>query len=321
MAKIRVGVIRGGPSSEYGVSLKTGSEVLKYLSTDKYLPIDILIDRQGKWHWWGLPTTPDKIASRVDLVFNALHGEYGEDGEVQSILDDLGIPYSGSGRLASALGMNKAMAKNIFNREGIKTPRDVLLEANTDPVQAADFVFRQLPPPWIIKPVDRGSSVGVFLAQTFPDLIQALKQAILFSPRILVEEYIRGREATCGVVDKFRGHDIYSLPPIEIRRPIGKALFDYEAKYNGQTEEICPGYFNQEEKEEIERLASLSHKLLGLRHYSRSDFIISPRGVYLLEVNTLPGLTTNSLLPKSLSAIGCEYGQFLDHLISLSLNR
>lgn len=115
MAKIRVGVIRGGPSSEYGVSLKTGSEVLKYLSTDKYLPIDILIDRQGKWHWWGLPTTPDKIASRVDLVFNALHGEYGEDGEVQSILDDLGIPYSGSGQLASALGMNKAMAKNIFN--------------------------------------------------------------------------------------------------------------------------------------------------------------------------------------------------------------
>jgi D-alanine-D-alanine ligase len=136
----------------------------------------------------------------------------------------------------------------------------------------------------------------------------------------MVEEFIRGKEATCGVVEKMRDHDLYPLMPVEIR-PKGKKMFDYDAKYSGETEEICPGNFNNEEKLELHRLAQLAHRELGLRHYSRSDFIVSPRGVYYLETNTLPGLTTESLLPKELAASGLQYPNFLEHLINLALRR
>ena len=136
----------------------------------------------------------------------------------------------------------------------------------------------------------------------------------------MVEENIKGREATCGVVDKFRGNDFYSLLPIEIIKPEKSDFFDYEAKYCGGSQEICPGNFSRDEKEAIQELAVAAHKVLGLRHYSRSDFIISPgRGIYILEVNTLPGLTAESLLPKSLQAVGCSLPDFLDHLITLAL--
>ena len=152
-------------------------------------------------------------------------------------------------------------------------------------------------------------------------LPQAIAHAQQFSDRVLVEEYIRGREATCGVIDRFRDAEHYVLPVTEIRRPNNQELWHYNDKYSGDTEEICPGWFNEEEKKAIAELSALAHKQLGLRHYSRSDFIVSPRGVYWLEVNTLPGLTRHSLLPKSLDAIGCSYDGFLDHLINLALNR
>src|SRR3989344_5306397 len=202
MSMIRVGVLRGGPSREYDVSLQTGQSVLAHLP-EHYKAHDILITKDGVWHWQGIPTTPDKVAGQVDVFFNALHGEYGEDGRLQNILDQLGAPYTGSGVFASAVGMNKALAKEVFRRQGIKTPLGLSFwrdEAET----AAEIIFAKLPPPWVVKPLDRGSSVGLTLARSYPALAAALVAAWEISPRGLVEEYIRGREGACGGFDDLR---------------------------------------------------------------------------------------------------------------------
>lgn len=319
---IKVGVLRGGFGHEYEVSLKTGASVLKNLPADKYQPVDILITRDGVWHILGRPVSPEEAIRKVDIIFNALHGEFGEDGQLQRILDLSKVPYTGSGALASALGMNKPKAKEIFRQAGFKVPQDIILrrELHQDAEEAAYQVFRRLSPPWIVKPSASGSSIGLYLARNYQELASSLEEVFKITDDVLVEEYIKGREATCGVVDRFRNQDCHALLPIEIITPDNKKLFDYEAKYTGITREICPGRFNQKEKAEIERLATEVHKLLGLRHYSRSDFVVSPKGVYVLEVNTLPGLTEESLVPKALKASGVDYPQFLDHIITLALN-
>lgn len=319
MGKIRVGVVRGGPSSEYEVSLRSGGTVLRELDRNKYEPRDILITKDGDWHLNGFATSPQRLVNEVDVFFNALHGEYGEDGVIQEILDEIGRPYTGSGREASALAMNKPQANATLKVAGFKVPVSLVLDSAEEAELLAGQVFYKLPPPWVIKPADRGSSVGLFLARTFSDLTKGLKQAANFSKNILVEQFIKGKEATVGVINHFRGQEYYVLPPIEIRKPAGKTLWDYHDKYSGLTPEICPGVFAESEKRELERLAALAHQTLGLRHYSRADFIVSPRGIYLLEVNTLPGLTNESLLPKALGAVGAKPADFLDHVISLAL--
>ncbi|MFA6253923.1 MAG: D-alanine--D-alanine ligase [Candidatus Paceibacterota bacterium] len=322
-APIRVGILRGGAGHEYDVSLKTGASILKNLPNDKYQPVDMLLSRDGTWHVNGLPVPPERAVRSVDVIFNALHGEFGEDGQVQQILDYLATPYTGSGAVASALGMDKPRAKEIFKKAGIKVPNGVVTKRDyqTDAEAVAYDVFQKIAPPWIVKPAGSGSSVGLYLAHSYPELVRAVESCFELSDSILIEEYIRGKEATCGVVDNLRGQDHYPLLPIEIVTPANKSLFDYEAKYTGITSEICPGRFTKEEKAALERLAAEIHKVLGLRHYSRSDFIISPRGIYTLEVNTLPGLTEESLIPKSLKAAGIPYDQFLDHIVTLALNR
>lgn len=321
---MRVGVLRGGPGHEYDVSLQTGQNILANLPS-KYHGRDILIDKSGVWHLDGLPTHPSRAARQVDVFFNALHGEYGEDGQIQSALDQLGVPYTGSGVAPSALGMNKPQAKEIFRRQGLKVPSGLVLaissETDFDPAAAARQVFNAVSPPWVVKPADRGSSVGLFLARNFQELVEALARARSYSDSLLVEHYLRGREATCAVVDNFRGQETYALPPIEIRPPAKKSIWTYDDKYSGATEEICPAGFPEAEKREIEKLAVAAHQALGLRHYSRSDFIITPYGIYLLETNSLPGLTSESLLPKALAAVGTSYADFLDHVITLAVNR
>ncbi len=319
MAAVRVGVLRGGPSSEYEVSLKTGASVLANLPAD-HLGHDILIDRQGQWHHRGLPARPRDLVNRLDVIFNALHGEYGEDGRVQNILDQAGIPYTGSGVFASAVGMKKPLAKEIFRRYDLKTPLGLVVESDGGS-ESARKIFNKISPPWIVKPADLGSSVGLTLAWNFPQLVAALALCRRYSPKALVEEFIKGREATVGVLEGFRNQDYYVLPVIEINRPGEKAVWDYTDKYSGETEEICPGRFSAEEKSALETMALTAHRALGLRDYSRSDFIISPRGIYILETNTLPGLTANSLMPKAVAAVGCAYPDFLGHLIGLALNR
>ncbi len=319
MSRLRVAVLRGGPSSEYDVSLATGRSVLTHLDEDRYQPLDVLITRDGVWHFRGMPVEPERVARQADVVVNALHGSYGEDGGVQRVLESLRIPYTGSRAVPSAAAMHKAVAKEYLRAHGVKTPRHVVFPVSHDLNQRVVELFRNFPQPSVIKPVNAGSSVGVTVARTFAEFENGIVHGFQFSPTLLIEEYIVGREATCGVVDQFRGEDTYALFPIEIVPPRENAFFDYHAKYSGASDEICPGRFSASEKKEIQDLALLAHQSLGLRHYSRSDFIVSPRGVYFLEVNTLPGLTEQSLVPKALAAHGVSLPEFLDHVINLAV--
>ncbi|HEY4510270.1 MAG TPA: D-alanine--D-alanine ligase [Candidatus Paceibacterota bacterium] len=324
MGLISVGVLRGGPSSEHEVSLRSGESVLENIPKDKYLPRDIIITKEGEWFSRGVETRPERVSREVDVIFNCLHGEYGEDGKVQQILERHKIPYTGSGVFASAAGMNKIISRNIFERHGLLVPRGIVVKNGEDPEEAARIILRNMPPLWVIKPSRGGSSIGVTIASTFSDLISALGESLRYGDQILVEERVEGREITCGLIEGFRGEEYYVLPPIEIIPHRGRKFFDYEAKYRGQSRELCPAPLQKDLRDEIMRLAVEAHKAIGCRHYSRSDFIIcSSQGkegeIYALEINTLPGLTSGSLIPKALEAVGATRGQFLDHLISMAM--
>ncbi|OHA27388.1 MAG: hypothetical protein A3C06_04145 [Candidatus Taylorbacteria bacterium RIFCSPHIGHO2_02_FULL_46_13] len=318
-----VGILRGGPSSEHEVSLQTGENVLKNLHPAKYTPRDILIDKEGVWHINGASRKPGQALKGVDVAFNALHGEYGEDGRVQHILEHFSVPYTGSKLFSSILAMNKILTKQRVLEEGMKTPMYAVVRVEgRNREEAILSAFRSVPLPAIIKPVNLGSSVGMTIARDFVSFESGIRKALAVASVALVEEFIKGKEASCGVIEGFRGKDIYSLLPIEIRPPSDKDFFDYEAKYSGKSQEICPGNFSPEEMTELQRLAVLAHRALGLRHYSRSDFIVTPkRGIYFLEANNAAavGLTPESLMPKALRAVGSDLPEFLDHVITLAL--
>lgn len=320
MSKLRVGVLRGGLGDEYDISLKTGWEVISSLAQERFNVSDVFIDKKNNWYINGVISSPIEIANRTDIVFNALHGQFGEDGRLQKILEDLGLPFTGSSSFGSALAMNKKLTKKIISDQGIKTPKSIVGKIGEEVSSMVDKIFNSFSPPWIIKPNNSGSSIGVSLVGNKEGLQMACEKAFKHSKEIIVEEYILGREATLGVVDNFRNQEIYTLPPVEIKLPTNYRLFDFQSKYNDQTEEICPGRFSPTEVKEMSDIASMVHKKLFLSGYSRSDFIISPkRGVYFLEVNSLPGLTSQSLFPKSLEAIGCDLKSFIEHQIDLSL--
>ncbi len=333
--KIKVGILRGGPSSEYDVSLKTGAAVLSGFAheslSDKYQAQDIFISKDGVWHMAGVPVSPTDAIRRVDVLFNAMHGEFGEDGKIQSFLDHHMTPYTGSRTLGSAIGMNKVLAKEIFKKHGIKTPHYITIEWTDEygknPTalhERARQIFNTFPMPLVVKPASAGSSVGVSIAKAFGDIEPAIRNAFVIANRngkgvVLIEEYISGVEASLGIIEKFRGEELYALPAVEIRPR--HEFFSYDAKYSeGGSDEIVPGNFTREQKMEMERLAREVHHVLDLRHYSRTDFIVSPRrGIYVLEVNTLPGITPTSLLPKSLDTVGVHFPDFLDHIVGLAL--
>lgn len=326
MYKHTIGVLRGGPSNEYDVSLNSGATVLSALYEKLghlYQARDILIDKEGKWHMDGVPFSPEDISTKIDVAFNALHGSYGEDGKVQAFLETHGMPFTGSGALASAVGMNKILSKKIFADHGIKSPYWVevpseSVRSNNDALSKKIFMTFVLPA--VVKPASSGSSVGVSIVRTHPELFHALSLAAEHGDSIIIEEYIPGVEATCGVIEGFRGHELYALPPVEIRPHSG--FFDYDAKYAGKSQEIVPATFSEALKKDLEALAQRVHLALGLRHYSRSDFIIHPRrGIYVLETNTLPGLTQESLVPKALRAVGSDVHELVEHLIHLALHR
>ncbi|TSC63887.1 MAG: D-alanine-D-alanine ligase, partial [Parcubacteria group bacterium Gr01-1014_91] len=175
--------------------------------------------------------------------------------------------------------------------------------------------------PVVVKPVGWGSSIGISIVGGYVPVFSAIGE--LFdegASGVLVEEYIRGKEATAGVVEGLRGEAFYALPIIEIVPP-NDDFFSHKAKYSGETREVCPGNFSRVVTEELQRAARVMHRALGLRHYSRSDFIVTPKGVYYLETNTLPGLTEKSLMPKSLASVGVTFPEFITHLVNLALSR
>lgn len=320
-SKIRVGVLRGGPSREHEISIKSGNHVMRNMP-EKYSAIDIYIDKSGIWHLGGISMTPAMAMKRVDIFFNALHGEYGEDGALQLILDAFGVPYTGSGRLASCFAMHKGHAKNLLKRHGIKTPYHKILKKSDKKLPTVRELWMTVPNPSIVKPVGLGSSIGVSLAGTFTGLSEALEKAFSYSDAILVEDYISGHQATCGVIDDFRNEPVYALLPVEQVLPDSSQFLAYDSKSGGKPKTFHPGRFSVMEKETIQNVARQVHQALGLKHYSRSDFIVSPkRGVYFLEVNSSPGLYADAPFTESLGAIGLSFSGFLDHVITLALRK
>lgn len=313
-----VAVLRGGPSSEYDVSMQSGAAVLSALADSPYRTKDIIITRKGDWLVSGFVQTPAQALCDVDVVFNALHGVYGEDGTVQRIMDRLGVPYTGSAAYPSALAMNKQLTKEVAETAGIRTPPSfkVTKHGAADPVLIAQRISELFGPSYVLKPLNGGSSAGVQVATNVAELATSLYESLQVEESILIEKRIHGTEATVAVLEEYRHEKLYTFPPVEIIPAPEAAFFDYEAKYNGATQEICPGRFAGAIKEELFATAALMHTTLHLRHYSRSDFIVANDGVYFLETNTLPGLTNESLFPKAMHAVGGSYQELVMHLLN-----
>ena len=318
MSQKRIVVVRGGPSSEYAVSMQTGREVLQALEQLGYQPRDIVVSKQGEWLEHGLAYQPSVALSTADVVFIAMHGAYGEDGTIQKICERLHIPFTGSGSFASSIAFNKHTTKNVLTKLGITMPRHFLLTQQNLSNFSEDLasISDQCPDGFVIKPVASGSSYGVEIIADSTEVFKQVKKRLTIEPALLVEERIVGTEATCGVLENYRGDTHYILPAIEIIPPAEATHFDLQVKYDGSTKEICPGRFTYAEKAAIAEASKLVHNHIGLQHYSRSDFIIRDGQPYFLEVNTLPGLTAESLFPKAAKAVGLEFDQLVEHLIS-----
>jgi D-alanine-D-alanine ligase len=323
MHRYRVAVVRGGPSEEYEVSMQTGLGVLRAINAELFEPIDVVITKNGEWLYAGKIQFPEQILSHVDVVFIALHGAYGEDGRIQRLLDRFHVPYTGSRAYPSGIAINKVLTKDHLRDVGVKMPPHIVVsqDSKKNLYNMAETITDLFGPQYVIKPISSGSSVGTMMVKNPALLPQALDDALAAYDQVLVEKRIIGKEATGGVLNRFRGEDLYALPPIEIIPPETAEFFDKDVKYNGSTLEVCPGNFSREEKREIERLSKAIHEHLDLSQYSRSDFMIAPDGIYFLEVNTLPGLTAESLFPKAMIAVGSSYEELINHLLWDALGR
>ncbi len=251
---------------------------------------------------------------RIDVAFIALHGPFGEDGTLQGMLDLIGIPYVGSGVLASALAMDKAMANKVLAAEGIPVPRGLAIERDGLDEEAMRLARAWVPA--VVKPSRQGSSLGMSLVHHPGELPPALERAFEHDARVLIEERLLGREVTVGVIGNRR---LTALPVVEIVPK--REFFDYRAKYDPDLcDEICPADLAPEVVGAVQDLALRAHRALDCRGLSRVDMIIVPdRGPVVLEVNTLPGMTVNSLLPKAARAAGIPFGELLDRLVRLAL--
>jgi D-alanine-D-alanine ligase len=317
MTKTRVAVLRGGPSSEYDVSMQTGAGVIRALTSLGYHVLDVPVTREGEWIVEGRVKSPEKALLTTDVVFIAMHGAYGEDGTVQRICERLHIPFTGSNSFASSLAFNKDLTKRALREHVFSLPKHVRVQKENlfDIDAVVRVIGESFGPSYVIKPSNSGSSHGVRMVESVDQLKDVITVVLQDYNECLVEERIVGTEATCAILENFRDTDLYVLPPVEIVPPPDRAFFDETAKYDGRTAELCPGRFTYEEKEKIAQLAELVHRTLGLTQYSRTDCIVRDGEVYFLEVNTLPGLTGESLFPKAASAVGLEYNALIDHLI------
>ncbi len=254
----------------------------------------------------------------IDVAFLALHGKYGEDGTIQGLLELLGMPYTGSGVLASALAMDKVMAKRVLLAEGIPVPRGVHITRADYAADASGAIRRASTLiPGVVKPSKQGSSVGMSLVDSADAMEAAVRLALDHDDDALVEERIFGAEITVGVLGN---REVEALPVVEIVPK--REFFDYQAKYDpAQCDEICPARISAEATRAAQDLAVRAHKSLGCRGYSRTDLILGPNGPVVLEVNTLPGMTMNSLLPKAAAAAGIPFPQLLDRIVRLALER
>ena len=312
--RLKIAVLCGGPSSEHDVSLSSGRMVLNNLNKNKYNPALVAIGKDGKWQFNGekgidLGGALQKLKA-YEFVFIAMHGVFGEDGRIQALLEWIGIPYSGSSVLSSGMAMDKEISNECYKMVNLAVPKYSVLRNFKTSVKV----------PVVVKPVDGGSSVGVSIVKSKADLKKAMKKGFRESNRVMVQKFIRGRELTCGVLENKAGKP-FALPPTEII-PKTSSFFDYKAKYKaGGSTEITPARLSGVLAKEIQRMALEAHTVLGCGGMSRSDFILKGSKFYILETNTIPGMTQTSLLPQAAKAAGIDFPSLLDLIINAGLRR
>ena len=335
--KPRLGVLIGGPSREHEVSKASAAQALAVLDTARYDVLPILVNHERHWHLYGnvdeygagraqLAFPHEEVIGRLPYLIDAalimMHGEFGEDGELQRLLDQATIPYQGSGVRASRLAFDKHKSSQLFKRLGFSVPEYTLI-SRAHWVSARARIVRQVMAaygwPVVVKPNAAGSSIGVKMCHAPAELIDALEEATLEYGDILVQRFVRGVELTCGVMETEEG--AVALPPTMIR-PRHTTLFDYQAKYTqGATDELTPAPVSPQVTAALQRVALTAHKALGCKDYSRTDLILGRGRLWVLETNTLPGLTGVSLLPQAAAVAGYEYHQLIDHLVSRAFSR
>ncbi|UCG21838.1 MAG: D-alanine--D-alanine ligase [Deltaproteobacteria bacterium] len=309
MGKLTLALLSGGRSAEREVSLKSGEQVYQALNKDKYHirrydPRDDLARLISE-------------AGEIDVALIILHGRYGEDGTIQGLLELLDIPYHGSGVLGSALGINKICSKRLYEHAGLPVSPYLILD-RTDP-DAQAKVQEMLGFPVVVKPEHEGSSIGLSIVTDESKLKPALELAGEYDRLVLVEKYLEGIEITGAVLGNLNPE---ALPLVEIIPGDQYEFFDYEAKYKpGATEEICPARLGEEITKKAQDYAVRAHQALKCRGYSRTDMIVSNDEVYILETNTIPGMTATSLYPQAAAAAGISFSELLDRLIELALEK
>lgn len=305
---IRVGVLRGGTGNKYDESLATGAYVLRHLPRDKYEPVDIFIDRNGDWHLGGVAVNPDKLKLRVDMIWNALHGFYGEDGKVQQTLESIGIPYTGSDPLPSAISMNKKLTKEYLSKRGIKTPRGVYVDDWGDGGREESVedvvhnISKKLSPPWIIEPISRPHGNGATRAKTRDELTAQLLQMFDADIPVLVEEAVLGRDVSIDTVAGFRSKNDYTFLPV-VKDNLGLRI-------------------KKDESGLLQKIACDVHKAFGFGQYSKINTVITPKGhVYVLSVDTVPKFHEGGDLHHSLREVGSSFEEFARHMIETAMKR
>jgi len=349
--RLRVAVLMGGPSPERDVSLASGLQVVQAADPQQYELLPYEITREGKWlprpdllrlaapgRSPGVGAVPEAAGSTalvphriedavgdgsVDLAFIALHGPYGEDGTIQGLLELLGIPYTGSGVLASALAMDKLRSRQVGLANGLPFPALVVVDGGAWPGNKAEVrarVSKELGFPCVVKPNAQGSSIGVTIVRTAKELVPAVERALEYGEVVLVEEYLRGTELTCAILEDPKTGVPTPLPVIEIVPK--REFFDYRAKYEpGASEEIVPARIAPALARKVQQLAVRAHRALGCEGLSRVDMFARKGGIVLLEVNTIPGLTPGSLLPKAAAAAGLDFPELVNRIIQSALRR
>lgn len=253
-----------------------------------------------------------EICKEADIVFLALHGANGEDGKVQSVLDLMGVKYTGSGPLSSGMAMDKGITKMVFEAKGVPTPKGITLEKDKCSSRLADYGMGF---PVIVKPCCGGSSVGVCTANNQEEYQEALAEAFSYENEVVVEQFITGREFSVAVVDK-KAYPVIEIAPLQ-------GFYDYKNKYQaGSCVETCPAELSSALTKEMQKYAEMGYEALNLQAYARLDFLMDEEGnMYCLEANTLPGMTPTSLIPQEAKAIGMDYPQLCEKLIEVSLKK
>ena len=328
--KLRVLVVGGGPSSEHEVSLHTAQNVFDNLRPDRYEATLATITKDGTWLIPSfLPMEMHEamplLRDITDVVFIALHGEFGENGQLQSLFDRYHVLYTGSGAEASRLGMHKIIARDRFRAAGIAVPPamnfayGVYERAHREILGAiaSKFVF-----PVVVKPVDRGSSVGVSIAHALPYVEEGIHNVFHYSPHAMAEQFVPGTELSCGVLE-LHGGKLQSLIPTEIV-PKKESFFGYDSKYSPDgSEEITPARVPKSVLRKAQDIAVTAHRMLGCRGYSRTDMIWDKQKdmLNILEINTLPGFTNTSIFPQQALVAGFRFSDVLDTIIASAFRK